>query len=434
MLIYVLKRLLFMIPLLIGITFISFLVIVLAPGSPTDLQTQMNPDAGGLALKQFNREYGLDRPLVEQYLNWLIRLLPMKRLDHHLWTVDAVHLFGPTSDDWVAFDTPAFWRHVKSWGYFSFIWDGLEVQLAPLPRFKGLEFGLRYGLDFGRSYKNNRPVLGLIMERLPITLIINVLSLILILLVAIPLGIISATRQNSWLDKGTTVFVFLGFAVPSFWLALLLQTLIVQAKDWLGTPGLVLPISGIESSWPDQIAAAVRYFAQEALGLNVLPVAGLKGVVRSAADGFAFWYRVLDWSRHLVLPVFVSAFGGLAGLSRYMRSSMLEAIRQDYITTARAKGLPERVVIYKHALRNALMPVVTILGLSVPGLIGGSVIMESVFAIPGLGRLFYEGVMNRDYPVVMGGLIIGAVLTLLGNLLADISYALVDPRLRKGRG
>ncbi len=433
MLLYVLKRLLFMIPLLIGITFISFVVIVLAPGSPTDLQTQMNPDAGGLALKQFNREYGLDRPLVEQYLNWLIRLLPLKRLDHHLWAVDAVHLFGPTSDDWVSFDSPAFWRHVKSWGYFSFVWNGLEVEMAPRPRFKGLKFGLRYGLDFGRSFKNNRPVLPLIMERLPITLIINVLSLILIILVAIPMGVISATRQNSWLDKGTTVFVFIGFAMPSFWLALLLQTLIVQAKDWLSTPGLFLPISGIESSWPDQIAGAVRYFAQGALGLKVLPVKGLTEVVRSAADGFVFWYRVLDWARHLVMPVFVSAFGGLAGLSRYMRSSMLEAIRQDYITTARAKGLSERVVIYKHALRNALMPVVTILGLSVPGLIGGSVIMESVFAIPGLGRLFYEGVMNRDYPVVMGGLIIGAVLTLLGNLLADISYALVDPRLRKGR-
>jgi peptide/nickel transport system permease protein len=433
MLLYVLKRLLFMIPLLIGITFISFVIIVLAPGSPTDLQTQMNPDAGGLALKQFNREYGLDRPLIEQYLNWLIRLLPMKRLDHHRWSVDAVHLFGPTSDDWVTFASPAFWRHVKSWGYFSFVWDGVAVEMAPRPVFKGLELGFRYGLDFGRSYKNNRPVLGLIMERLPITLVINVLSLILILLVAIPLGIISATKQNSWLDKGTTVFVFLGFAVPSFWLALLLQTLIVQAKDWLGTPGLWLPISGIESSWPDQIAAAVKYFARDALGLNALPVSGLRGVVNTAADGFVFWYRVLDWSRHLVLPVFVSAFGGLAGISRYMRSSMLEAIRQDYITTARAKGLPERIVIYKHALRNALMPVVTILGLSVPGLIGGSVIMESVFAIPGLGRLFYEGVMNRDYPVVMGGLIIGAVLTLLGNLLADISYALVDPRLRKGR-
>jgi peptide/nickel transport system permease protein len=132
------------------------------------------------------------------------------------------------------------------------------------------------------------------------------------------------------------------------------------------------------------------------------------------------------------MPVFVSAFGGLAGFSRYMRSNMLEVIRQDYILTARAKGLSERVVIYKHALRNALLPVITILGLSIPGLIGGSVIFETIFAIPGMGKLFYDGVMMRDYPLIMGILVIGAVLTLIGNLLADISYAMADPRIRKG--
>jgi peptide/nickel transport system permease protein len=132
------------------------------------------------------------------------------------------------------------------------------------------------------------------------------------------------------------------------------------------------------------------------------------------------------------MPVFVSAFGGLAGFSRYMRSNMLEVIRQDYILTARAKGLSERSVIYKHALRNALLPVITILGLSVPGLIGGSVIFETIFAIPGMGKLFYDGVLMRDYPLIMGILVIGAVLTLIGNLLADISYAMADPRIRKG--
>jgi peptide/nickel transport system permease protein len=142
--------------------------------------------------------------------------------------------------------------------------------------------------------------------------------------------------------------------------------------------------------------------------------------------------QVLDMAHHLILPVFVSAFGGLAGFSRYMRSNMLEVIRQDYILTARAKGLSERAVIYKHALRNALLPVITILGLSVPGLIGGSVIFETIFAIPGMGKLFYDGVLMRDYPLIMGILVIGAVLTLIGNLLADISYALADPRIRKG--
>ena len=130
------------------------------------------------------------------------------------------------------------------------------------------------------------------------------------------------------------------------------------------------------------------------------------------------------------MPVFVSAFGGLAGISRYMRSNMTNVLKQDYIRTARAKGLREKDVIYKHGLKNALLPVVTILGLSVPGLIGGSVIFESIFSIPGMGRLFYESVMTRDYPVIMGVLVIGASLTLLGNLLADVSYAAVDPRIK----
>jgi len=187
-----------------------------------------------------------------------------------------------------------------------------------------------------------------------------------------------------------SVVVFVGFAIPTFWLALLLMILFGLHLDWL-------PISGIRS-----------------LNYEYLPPAA------------AFW----DFLQHLILPVSIAAFGGLAGLSRYMRSNMLEVIRQDYITTARAKGLPERIVIYKHALRNAMLPVITLLGLSVPGLIGGSVIFETIFSIPGMGQLFYMSVMARDYPVVMGILVIGAVLTLIGNLLADVSYALADPRIR----
>jgi peptide/nickel transport system permease protein len=167
------------------------------------------------------------------------------------------------------------------------------------------------------------------------------------------------------------------------------------------------------------------------VNLGWLPISGLKsfGYDQMSLLG-QFWDRV----SHLILPVIISAFSGLAGMSRYMRSNMLEVVRQDYITTARAKGLSEPTVIYKHALRNALMPVITILGLSLPTLIGGSVIFESIFAIPGMGQLFYESVMRRDYPVVMGGLVIGAVLTLAGNLLADVGYALADPRVRGRQG
>ncbi|TSA07356.1 MAG: ABC transporter permease [Deltaproteobacteria bacterium] len=319
---YILKRFFLMIPIFLGITVISFAVLHLAPGAPTEMQTMMQPKVSLEARARLNAIYGLDKPLHIQYVDWLKRLV----------------------------------------------------------RF-----------DFGRSFSSdNRPVQEKIMERLPVTLFINILSLVLILVVAIPIGILSAVHRYSLFDKATTLFVFVGFATPTFWLALLLMLVFGVHLDWL-------PISGLKS---------LNY---EYLG---------------------FWGKVVDLGRHLILPVLLSAFGGLAGLSRYMRGNMLEVIRQDYILTARAKGLPERVVIYKHALRNALLPVVTVLGLSIPGLIGGSVIFESIFAIPGMGQLFYGAVMARDYPVVMGELVIGAVLTLIGNLVADISYALVDPRIR----
>jgi peptide/nickel transport system permease protein len=322
MLQYVAKRLIFMAPLLVGITIICFSVMHLAPGSPTDLQTQMNPRASAEAQARLRAMYDLDKPLYHQYWIWVKKL--------------AV-------------------------------------------------------LDLGRSFStDHRPVADKILERLPITILLNCLSLILILALAIPIGVLSAVHQNSLFDKLTSVFVFIGFAMPTFWLALLLMILFGVQLGWL-------PISGIRS-----------------LNYEYLPA------------GAAFW----DLIKHLILPVMLSAFGGLAGLSRYMRSNMLEVIRQDYIMTARAKGLSERAVIYKHALRNALLPVITILGLSIPGLIGGSVIFETIFAIPGMGQLFYMSVMARDYPVVMGILFIGAVLTLLGNLIADVSYAVADPRIR----
>ena len=322
MLNYILRRLFFMIPLLIGITIICFGVIHLAPGSPTDLQTQMNPRASAEAKERLRALYDLDKPLYQQYFSWVRKIA---------------------------------------------------------------------ALDLGKSFSpDNRPVAEKILERLPITLFINVLSLGLIIVIAIPIGVIAAVRQNSLFDKVTAVLVFIGFAMPTFWLALLLMILFGVHLGWL-------PISGIRS-----------------LNYEYLP----------PLSAFT------DLIKHLILPVLLSAFGGLAGLSRYMRANMLEVIRQDYITTARAKGLSERVVIYKHALRNALLPVITILGLSIPGLIGGSVIFETIFAIPGMGQLFYMAVMSRDYPVVMGILVIGAVLTLMGNLIADVSYAVADPRIR----
>ena len=246
-------------------------------------------------------------------------------------------------------------------------------------------------LDFGRSYSpDGRLVLDKIAERIPITLGLNVLELLIIFSVAVPLGILSATRQYSAFDKSMTLFVFIGFATPDFWLALLLMILFGVQLGWL-------PMSGLRS-----------------LNFEYLDV----------------WAQVWDVLSHLILPVLVASFGGLAYLSRLMRGSLLEVIRQDYIRTARAKGLPEGDVIYKHAVRNAVIPVVTLLGLMVPGLLGGSVFIETVFAIPGMGQLFVQSAFSRDEPVLLALIVIGASLSLLGNILADISYGLVDPRIR----
>lgn len=321
MLSYIAKRLIGLVPVFLGITLISFFVIHLAPGKPTDIQTSMNPKVSFEARARLDKLYGLDKPLGTRYFDWLKRFVTF---------------------------------------------------------------------DFGFSYLDDRPVSQKIIERIPITLLINVSSIILILFIGIPLGVISAVRRGSVADRATTIFAFVGFSVPEFWLALILMSLFAIQLGWL-------PISGIKS-------------------LDF--------------EYYSLFGKVLDVAKHLILPVSIAAFGSLAGISRYMRSSMIGIIHQDYIRTARAKGLKERDVIYRHALKNALLPVITILGLSIPGLIGGSVIFESIFAIPGMGRLFYESVMARDYPTIMGVLSIGAILTLAGNLLADIAYSYADPRIR----
>jgi peptide/nickel transport system permease protein len=327
MLAYALRRLLLAVPLLLGITLVSFVVIHLAPGDPVEMMTGGDPSTvhNPELYKQLIKEFDLDKPLLVQY------------------------------------------------------WKGLS-RLARL--------------DFGKSFApHGRPVLTMITERLPITLLLNIVEMLIIVSLAVPIGVVSATRQYSVFDKVTTIFVFLGFATPDFWLALLLMILLGVQLSWL-------PISGLRSlNW----------------------------------EYLSFWQQQADFLGHLVLPITVATFGGLAGFSRYMRQSMLEVIRQDYIQSARAKGLAERVVVGKHALRNALLPIVTILGLSLPTLIGGSVIVESVFAIPGMGQLMVQAAFERDYPVLMGNLVIVSTLTLTANLMADLTYSLVDPRIRVGR-
>ena len=297
------KRVIMLIPLLFGISILTFSVIHLAPGEPVEMQMAMNPKVGKDARDRLTKFYGLDKPLTTQYVEWVSRLVR---------------------------------------------------------------------LDLGRSFSSDsRPVLDKIKERLPVTVSLNLIALVIEFGLAIPIGIYAAVRRNSWWDRGVTIFVFLGFAMPTFWLALLLMYL-------FGVQLSILPISGIHS-----------------LGYERLTL----------------FSQIVDCARHLILPLSVASFGSLAGVSRYMRSAMLNVIEQDYITTARAKGLPERLVIMKHALRNALLPLITLLGFSLPGLIGGSVIFETLFAIPGMGQLFYQSVMARDYPVVMGILLIGALLS-----------------------
>ncbi|MDA8298477.1 MAG: ABC transporter permease, partial [Deltaproteobacteria bacterium] len=321
--IYIIKRIFFMIPILIGITLISFFVIHLAPGNPLTEQLGLNPKVSAASREMLSKLYGLNKPLLTQYYEWLKRIVT---------------------------------------------------------------------LNFGVSFTaNHEPVITEIKRTIGITIIINSLAMFFIFLFSIPLGVMSAVKHDSIFDKITTVLVFIGFAAPSFWVALLLII-------FFGIDLHILPIGGITSA-----------------GYNFLP----------------WWGKIANIAKHLVMPVFVAGFGGIAGLSRYLKGNMLEVYRQDYILTARAKGLKERTVIYKHAMKNALIPFITILGLSVPGLIGGSVIIETIFDINGMGRLFYQSVLARDYPTIMGILVIGAVLTLIGNLLADIAYALVDPRLRK---
>ena len=323
---YLLRRLLGLIPLLFGITVITFVVIHLAPGEPGQVQLQMNPKVNKEVVERLRKLYGLDKPLHVQYLDWVKRIVK---------------------------------------------------------------------LDFGLSMSQDRtPVIKKIAQRLPITVLLNLIVMLIVLLLAVPIGIYSAYKRNSLSDRAITVAVFIGFATPSFWLALLLMIL-------FGVQLGILPISGITS-------------------LNF--------------EQLSFWEKVLDVAKHLVLPVISLSVGSLAYLSRYVRASMLEVLRQDFIVTARAKGVGERRVILVHALKNALLPVITILGLSLPGLIGGSVIIESIFAIPGMGRLFFNSVYMRDYTTVMGILVISSFLTLFGNLIADISYALVDPRIREGLG
>jgi peptide/nickel transport system permease protein len=319
--VYLLRRLLNLIPTLFGISLISFFLMQLAPGGPIDQMADLNPHVTPEVKMRIRKEMGLDQPILVQYGRWFKRIL-----------------------------------------FF----------------------------DFGMSLKDNRPVIEKIRERLPATLLLNGLSIGLMILLAIPIGFFAAIKQHSLFDRLTTVFVFLGFSVPTYAVALLMMIVFGLKLGWL-------PISGLSSlNWTEA----------------------------------PWWTKTWDMAKHLLLPTFVLGLTSLAGLSRYMRSSMLEIIHQDFIRAAEAKGLGFWRVYGIHALRNALIPLVTLFGLMLPDLIGGGVIIETIFAYPGMGRLGYEAIMTRDYNLIMAITVISAGLTVFGNFLADLLYAYADPRIR----
>ncbi|ABK17104.1 ABC transporter permease [Syntrophobacter fumaroxidans] len=327
---YILKRLLQIIPTLLGITFITFLIIQLAPGNPATLKLQMSGQGQlgdrGISpevIEQTKKLYGLDKPLHEQYLLWVKRV---------------------------------------------------------------------FTLDFGTSYKDHRNVWEKIAERLPVTLQLNLISIFLVYLIAIPFGVYSAVRPGSFWDHALTLFFFFLYSLPSFWVAVLLIMFLGGGDFWDIFPAYNISSIGAEALSPLQ------------------------------------W--LLDRVWHLVLPVTCLTYGGLAYLSRLTRANMLEVIREDYVRTARAKGLSERVVIFKHAFRNALLPIITLLAFLLPSMFGGSVIIESIFSIPGMGQLGFEAVLGRDYPVIMAITTVSAMLTLIGLLISDLLYAAMDPRIK----
>lgn len=337
---YLLQRLLLLIPTFIGITLICFLTVRLAPGDPAELMAGggLKGAAGaGISLQK--------RGLVDQAL--------------------------------------AEWRALY----------GLD---KPLYVQYGVWLKNLFRLDFGNSFKDHRPVWDKISERLPVTVKLEFFSILLVYIVAIPLGIYSATHPNSIGDQTTTLLAFILFSTPLIWAATM-AIVFICGGDFL----------------------------------YLFPPGGLTSI--DYAPDWPLWERIKDQAWHLFLPVVLLSYAGFAGLSRYMRSSMLEVLRQDFVQVARAKGLPERAVILKHALRNSLIPQVTILAELLPALIGGSVIMETVFSIPGLGQLGFEAVLARDYPIVLALLTVSALLTLIGILLSDILLAVVDPRIAFGR-
>jgi peptide/nickel transport system permease protein len=245
--------------------------------------------------------------------------------------------------------------------------------------------------DFGESLHDHRPIIDKLKERIPVSIELSGLALLLAYLLSIPLGVYSATHRHSAGERVTTVLLFGLYSLPNFWIATMAIIYLGGGDFW-----------------------------------DVFPIFGLTS---SNSANWPLWQRIEDRVLHLILPVFCLTYYTMAVLSRYMRASMLEIIRQDFIRTARAKGLQERLVVYRHALRNSLLPIITLMADLLPAIVGGSIVIETIFSIPGMGQLSYEAIFTRDYPLLMALFTVSALVTLGGILLADLLYAFVDPRI-----
>jgi peptide/nickel transport system permease protein len=365
---YIIRRIIGLLPLLLGIVLISFILMKLAPGGP---QSQFQ---------------GNKRIAQEQIDAWLKRWC----LERNPTPLSVLKEFG----GWFGV------LNCNNEGVDAFFSDsgGLNV----LPSFiGGGSNGILHG-DLGFAIQSGRPVTDVIAERVPATLILTTVAFILWVGLAILLGVYAAVHRYSLFDQVITFFSYVFYSLPTFWLGLMLIYIFAVWLHWTPTTGIVTPRDWSSFNSPD-------YWVQ----FGQKPVQAL-----------------VDIGRHLILPVTTLVAVNIAGDSRFVRASMLESLGQDYVRTAKAKGLPGKVVVGKHAFRNALLPVVTNVALELPFLFGGAIITETIFSWPGMGRLFIEAINARDYFVLMGLLLVSSVFVLLANLLADVLYAVVDPRIR----
>jgi peptide/nickel transport system permease protein len=368
---YIVRRILQAIPVLIGITIVVYGILLAAPGGPT-ARFANNPRVTPADRDKFKKAWGLDQPIPVQYCRWMGFCNP---------NVDGTFL--------VVLPNPQ-----------AFLNDNDIPNVLPAALGGGGN-GILHG-DFGISIETGEKVVVRIQRALLPTIILAGTALVIWILLALLIGVYAAIKRYSLFDQAATVFAYVGYAMPTFWLGLML------------------------------------IFTFAGPGLDLLPASGMVNS-RSAAFGTApYWTafaahpidNILDIGRHLILPVVTLVVVNIAGDSRFVRASMLEAMSQDYVRTARAKGLPGRTVVFRHALKNAMLPVITNIGLEIPFLFTGAIVTETIFTWPGIGHLTIDATNAFDYPTLMGLLLIAAAATVVANLIADVAYAVVDPRIK----